>query len=242
MEKYGFVYIWFDKKRKMYYVGCHWGTENDGYICSSDRMRDAYKRRPDDFKRRIIEIINDKSLLYDVEYKWLSLISEEDLGKKYYNLRKHKWGHWTTDLNSSLTIREKISKNTKEAMYRSDVREKYLKGLKNRDNKSSDPLVREKRKQTMLSNGKNKGKITVRDASDNIFHVTSDDPRWISGEVVSASKGIKRSPISESHRQKIKDAGVFASINNKKVSCVHCGIIGNPGNIGRYHNDRCKSK
>jgi len=90
--------------------------------------------------------------------------------------------------------------------------------------------------------GKNKGKITVRDALDNVFHVTSDDPRWISGEVVSASKGIKRSPISESHRQKIKEAGVFASINNKKVSCVHCGIIGNPGNIGRYHNDRCKSK
>jgi hypothetical protein len=224
----------------MYYVGCHWGTENDGYICSSDRMRDAYRRRPDDFKRRIIEMINDKSLLYDVEYKWLSLISEEDLGKKYYNLRKHKWGHWTTDLNSSLTIREKISKNTKEAMNRSDVREKYLKGLENRDNRSSDPLVREKRSRSM--SGKNKGKITVRDALDNVFHVTSDDPRWISGEVVSASKGIKRSPISESHRQKIKEAGVFASINNKKVSCVHCGIIGNPGNIGRYHNDRCKSK
>jgi hypothetical protein len=240
MKKYGFVYLWFDKKRKMYYVGCHWGTENDGYICSSDRMRDAYRRRPDDFKRRIIEMINDKSLLYDVEYKWLSLISEEDLGKKYYNLRKHKWGHWTTDLNSSLTIREKISKNTKEAMNRSDVREKYLKGLENRDNRSSDPLVREKRSRSM--SGKNKGKITVRDALDNVFHVTSDDPRWISGEVVSASKGIKRSPISESHRQKIKEAGVFASINNKKVSCVHCGIIGNPGNIGRYHNDRCKSK
>jgi len=125
-------------------------------------------------------------------------------------------------------------------MNRSDVREKYLKGLENRDNRSSDPLVREKRSRSM--SGKNKGKITVRDALDNVFHVTSDDPRWISGEVVSASKGIKRSPISESHRQKIKEAGVFASINNKKISCVHCGIIGNPGNIGRYHNDRCKSK
>ena len=109
MKKYGFVYIWYDKKRKMYYVGCHWGTENDGYICSSDRMRDAYRRRSNDFKRRIIEITNDKSLLYDVEYKWLSLISEEDLGKKYYNLRKHKWSHWSSNENTTLSVKQKVS-------------------------------------------------------------------------------------------------------------------------------------
>lgn len=28
-EKYGFVYIWFDKKHKRFYIGCRWGTEND---------------------------------------------------------------------------------------------------------------------------------------------------------------------------------------------------------------------
>jgi hypothetical protein len=46
MEKYGFVYIWYDRKRKMYYVGSHWGTIEDGYICSSNRMRDAYREDP----------------------------------------------------------------------------------------------------------------------------------------------------------------------------------------------------
>ena len=35
MEKYGFVYIWFDRKHKRYYIGCHWGHEDDGYVCSS---------------------------------------------------------------------------------------------------------------------------------------------------------------------------------------------------------------
>ena len=34
-EKTGFIYIWFDTKRKMYYIGCHVGKEDDGYICSS---------------------------------------------------------------------------------------------------------------------------------------------------------------------------------------------------------------
>lgn len=118
MEKYGFIYVWFDKKRKMYYVGCHWGTEDDGYICSSNRMRDAYRRRPYDFKRRVIEIVKNKYLLYDVEYKWLSMINENDLGSRYYNLRKHKWGHWSTDENSSLSIKQKVS-NTKKKYWNS---------------------------------------------------------------------------------------------------------------------------
>ena len=95
MEKQGFIYIWFDKKRKMYYVGCHFGLENDGYICSSNRMRDAYRRRPQDFKRRILENnILDKSLLLDREYYWLQQIKREELSKKYYNATNKKFGHW----------------------------------------------------------------------------------------------------------------------------------------------------
>lgn len=128
MEKYGFVYVWYDRKKRMYYVGCHWGTKNDGYICSSNRMRDAYRRRPKDFKRRIIEIVNDKSLLYDIEYRWLSMINEVDLGKKYYNLRKHKWGHWSTDETSSLSIKQKVS-NTKKKYWSSSESEHNRKML-----------------------------------------------------------------------------------------------------------------
>lgn len=37
----GFVYIWYDRKRKLYYIGSHKGNINDGYICSSNRMRNA---------------------------------------------------------------------------------------------------------------------------------------------------------------------------------------------------------
>lgn len=110
MEKYGFVYLWYDKKRKMFYIGSHWGTEDDGYICSSDRMREAYRRRPNDFKRRIIQKNIKRDVLLDEEHKWLQLISENELGKRYYNLRQHKWGHWTTDIDTNLSVREKIKK------------------------------------------------------------------------------------------------------------------------------------
>jgi hypothetical protein len=109
--KQGFIYIWFDRKRKMYYIGSHWGTIKDNYICSSDRMRDAYRRRPEDFKRRIIQKNIERTKLLEEEHKWLSLILDIELGKKYYNLRKHKWGHWSTDINKRLTIGQKISKS-----------------------------------------------------------------------------------------------------------------------------------
>ena len=108
--KIGFIYLWYDRKRKMYYIGSHWGTEDDGYICSNNRMRDAYRRRPQDFKRRILKTNIERSILLDEEYKWIQLISDEELGKKYYNLRKHKWGHWSHDKDSKLTTSQKISK------------------------------------------------------------------------------------------------------------------------------------
>jgi hypothetical protein len=95
MKKYGFVYIWYDKKRKMFYVGCHWGHVDDGYICSSNRMRDAYRRRPNDFKRRILEkYIDDKKTLLEYEYKWLSKIKKHELNEKYYNVYNHHFSHW----------------------------------------------------------------------------------------------------------------------------------------------------
>ena len=87
-NKHGFIYIWFDRKHKRYYVGCRWGKENDGYLCSSNWMRDAYKRRPEDFKRRIIKSgIKSRKELYEEEQRYLDMIKPEEVGNRYYNLR-----------------------------------------------------------------------------------------------------------------------------------------------------------
>lgn len=107
-EKYGFVYIWYDKKHKRFYIGCRWGRENDGYICSSTWMKQAYKTRPEDFKRRIIKrIYSTKKNLLEEEYKWLSLIKKEELGKKYYNLNNHHFGHWSENPEKLHFMRER---------------------------------------------------------------------------------------------------------------------------------------
>jgi len=113
-EKYGFVYIWYDRKHKRYYIGSHWGEEDDGYICSSPWMKKSYKRRPDDFKRKIISrVYSNKKELLDEEYIYLSKIKDEELGKKYYNLSNRKPSHWSTDPQKKLTVGQKISAKNK---------------------------------------------------------------------------------------------------------------------------------
>jgi hypothetical protein len=90
--KYGFVYIWFDRKNRRYYVGSHWGTEDDGYICSSNWMRTTYKRRPQDFKRRIVKrVYSDRDALLIEETRYLSMIKDHELGVRYYNFNNKAW-------------------------------------------------------------------------------------------------------------------------------------------------------
>lgn len=116
MKKYGFVYLWYDKKKKMYYVGSHWGTEDDGYVCSSRWMMKAYKRRPDDFKRRILKRVYTNQLeLLDEEQKIFDKISPHESGAKYYNLSLHAKQRWHHKENRK-SIHEKLisSKQTPE--------------------------------------------------------------------------------------------------------------------------------
>lgn len=115
----GFIYIWFDRKHKRYYVGSHWGSEDDGYICSSNWMRVSYKRRPNDFKRRIIKRISTcRSDLIAEENRYLSMIREDEIKPKnpmprYYNLNLYAWELWHSAEQSRKTVGQKISEAKK---------------------------------------------------------------------------------------------------------------------------------
>ena len=94
----------------MYYIGSHWGTEDDGYICSSNRMRNVYRRRPEDFKRRILKkITTNRKALLEVEEKWLQMVKDK---KRYYNL--HFTTHHWISADNSKTIRQKMSDSAKK--------------------------------------------------------------------------------------------------------------------------------
>ena len=149
MQKYGFVYIWYDKKHKRYYVGSHWGTEDDGYICSSKWMKRSFERRPNDFKRRIIKrIYSSRNELLIEEQRWLNMIKPEEIKVKYYNLRIAT-NHWYADDYNRKTISEKISIRTKEAMADPEIRKKYDENYRKADRKLSDPETRRKRSESM---------------------------------------------------------------------------------------------
>lgn len=96
MEKYGFVYLWFDRAYKRFYIGCHWGTEDDGYICSSSWMKKAYDKRPNDFKRRLLVTnIQSRQKTFDEEYRFLQRIKPEEIKTRYYNWYIGHKTHWS---------------------------------------------------------------------------------------------------------------------------------------------------
>jgi hypothetical protein len=109
-EKYGFVYLWYDIKHKRYYVGCHWGTEDDGYICSSSWMRQAHRIRPQDFRRRIIKTnITTREDTYIEEQRYLGMIRPEELRIRYYNLNIKNNEVWHKYPEAIKSVGEKIS-------------------------------------------------------------------------------------------------------------------------------------
>lgn len=119
VNKYGFVYIWLDRKHKRYYIGCHWGYADDGYICSSSWMKKAYKKRPEDFKRRILKNnIETRHETYDEEYKWLKLIKPEEIRPisdkpRYYNLNIKNNNMWHRHEENIKIVGQKISATKK---------------------------------------------------------------------------------------------------------------------------------
>lgn len=82
-----FVYLWFDVARKMFYVGSHSGTLEDGYVSSSRWLNGEYRYRPHDFRRRILSTFITKNEAQRAEGRLLSLIRGSEFGTKYYNMK-----------------------------------------------------------------------------------------------------------------------------------------------------------
>lgn len=150
MEKYGFVYIWYDRKHRRYYVGCHWGREDDGYVCSSPWMMQAYRIRPGDFRRKIIKrIYTSRTDTFVEEQRYLNMIKPEEIKIRYYNLCTKNNNIWSKYDENIKKIGQKISIKTKEAMARPEVRARYEEGLKTRNNRADDPTIIAKKRASM---------------------------------------------------------------------------------------------
>ena len=200
IEKYGFVYIWRDRKNNMYYIGCHWGHVDDKYICSSNRMRISYKRRPQDFKRRILETnIKDKSFLLEREYLWLQQIKPEELSKKYYNANNKKFGHWFETQDKSGKNHPKFGKSVSD-----ETRKKLSESHKGQIpwNKGKTGIYSEETRQKISDSHKgntyNKGNKHSEDTKQKMSELRRGKEPW--------NKGVKTGPNPEqSNRMKGKE-------------------------------------
>lgn len=110
---HSFVYIWYDRKHRRFYVGSHGGSPNDGYVCSSSWMKASHKRRPQDFKRRILASFNTREEAFDEERRWLLFIKPEELGKRYYNKTRTAYGSYVWQLEKTPEWKSNISKARK---------------------------------------------------------------------------------------------------------------------------------
>jgi len=105
-----FVYMWFDKSRKMFYIGQHSGSYDDQYTASSGWLHGEIKYRPQDFKRRIIKTFSTKNEAQKYEGYLLSLISKSEWKVKYYNSKQGKpkgvkpWNAGKTNVYSQETL------------------------------------------------------------------------------------------------------------------------------------------
>lgn len=94
----GYIYLWYDTKAKLFYLGGHQGKIEDTYVCSNTMMLRAYKKRPETFKVRVLEYVNgDLDTLRNAEQRWLDKIKDEELywtpniynsTVRYYNQKK----------------------------------------------------------------------------------------------------------------------------------------------------------
>ena len=78
-----FIYLWYDGKK--FYLGVHKGTPDDRYICSSKVVLEEYKKRPENFRRRILAYGTMKEMI-DLEEKLLRNRKEKGKWDKYYNI------------------------------------------------------------------------------------------------------------------------------------------------------------
>lgn len=85
----GFIYIWRDKVRNMFYIGSHVGTPDDGYISSSRWLTSEVNYRPNDFRRKILKYVKIDQLKLE-EYRLINTIKDYEFGKRYYNLKQGK--------------------------------------------------------------------------------------------------------------------------------------------------------
>ena len=106
-KKQAFVYCWTDWATNKLYVGVHKGQPDDGYVCSSKYVLEAYNKRPQDFTRQIIASGNafDMCNFEKCILKAANAAADPD----FYNLHNGNGDFTTLGVSPTEAQRKKVS-------------------------------------------------------------------------------------------------------------------------------------
>lgn len=218
----GFVYIWRDRTKKLFYIGSHLGHENDGYICSSNSMREAFRRRPKDFRRRILRRFPNTSaaILLKEEDRWLQLAAKKP--SRYYN-KRFSTKHWLYgDAFLSDETRKKMSESAKK------------RGNNKPQNFRHSDASRQKMSESRRGNTNRRGKRCSEESRIKMSIAKTGSVPWNKG------KKLNRIPWNK---------GLTSELDNRIVSqakslvmCPHCNKAGGVPSMHRWHFDNCKER
>ncbi len=263
----GFVYIWFDRKRKWFCIGSHMGTIDDGYISSTGFIGKSYRKRPEDFKRKILEFYygNEHKELLKLEQKYLDMIKDEELclreninqkTTRYYNIKKNASG--LSGKSASIIAKKSWENNDERRRKASEISKGNQNGRFRKNTKHSEET---KRKIGLANTGKthsperieqgrkNTKELWERGVFDNRPKPTKEQKERMSaarkGEKRSdetkknISNALKGNPKSDAAKANMSEAA--KKLYKVKVVCPHCNFVGSGPAMRRFHFTNCKS-
>ncbi len=88
-----FIYIWYDFYKDKFYLGSHYGSEEDGYLFGGIDIKTEYKKRPNDFTRDIISyhLVNEYYEIREIEKSYLIKYDVEN-NEYFYNRTNESYG------------------------------------------------------------------------------------------------------------------------------------------------------
>lgn len=212
-HKYNYFYKITNNINNHFYYGIH-STDNldDGYMGSGTRLNMAYKKYGmDNFTKEILKYFETRkeAAEYEEEMVTESLILDDNC----YNIIK---GGENFDLNGiviAFDIEEKRHVAVPKTIYDKLKEIRYFNLCKNTVvvfDKISNKNVRISSEEFLTNKDKYaaicKNKVTVKDKNGKYYHVSTDDERYLNGELTYYWKGRKHSPetiekIKERHKR-----------------------------------------
>jgi hypothetical protein len=216
-------------------------------------MRSSYKRRSQDFKRRIVkryQLIAYKELIAE-EQRWLDMIKPEEFGIKYYNYQpKAKGWSWHQNEHTRKIVREKISNSWNEKIASgwkvSEERRKknsiittkqWKDGIHETNRLKGDQRTDAQKESTRLHSHGMKGKTSPNKGKKYPY---KSRPK-AKGRVCPI-KGWTKETHPQLSNSGVKKGNIPWNKNKQmeKVMCIHCKKEGSVNNMKRWHFDNCR--